>query len=134
MPHPDLTLPENRNLTPEERIQASLRTAMPSPAKLKEWLVASGRTWLVFNSIHLVDSMDHIAFDEKCREFQTMIANYRDHRSTIKTGDTETIAGKVVDKFHPETLTVTELDRAIRYLISQASTLDPTWSLGRDPA
>lgn len=131
MPHPDLTLPENRNLTPEERKSAAMNTWMTSPEKLIQWLEASGRTWIVFNARQFVEAQ---AWPSGAEAFQYLLAAYRDHRSTIPTGETETIAGKTVNKFHTESLTVIELDRVIRYLISQASTLDPTWSLERDPA
>jgi hypothetical protein len=131
MTKPELTLPENKSLSAEERIQASLRTAMASPEKLIQWLEASGRSCVVFNARQLVEALP---WPEGVSAFAQIVAAYRDHRSTIPTGETETIAGKVVDKFHTEALTVTELDRAIRYLISQASTLDSTWSLDRDPA
>ena len=114
-----------------ERMEAALRTSMASPEKLMQWLEASGRVWLVFNSRQLVQALP---WPEGASAFAQIVAAYRDHRSTIPTGDTETIDGQVVPKFYTETLTVTELDRAIRYLITQASTLDPTWSLNRDPA
>lgn len=131
MPNPDLIHPSIKDLTPEERMAAVLRTRMSSPAKLIEWLEASGRTWIVFNARQFVEAQ---AWPDGVSAFMQCVAAYRDHRSTIPTGDTETIEGVTVPKFHTEALTVTELDRVIRYLISQASSLDPTWSLERDPA
>ena len=130
MPKPELILPENKSLTAAECIQASLRTAMASPEKLIQWLEASGRSWLVFNARQLVEALP---WPEGVSAFAQVVAAYRDHRSTIPTGDTETISGRAVPKFHTETMPVTELDGAIRYLITQASTLDSTWSLERDP-
>lgn len=127
----DVTHPSVKTLTPEERIQASLRVAMSSSEKLIAWMEASGRTWIVFNSRQLIEALP---WPEGVSAFAQIIAAYRDHRSTIPTGDTETIDGVVVPKYHTETLTVTELDRAIRFLIAQASAIDPMWSLGRDPA
>jgi len=110
---------------------------MQGPSKLKEWLDASGRAWLVFNAGHLVDSMDTVIFDDKAKQFQTMIANYRDHRAGLKhhtIPDPRDPSGKTeMDVGYPETLTIDELDRAIRYLIAQASELDPTWKLESDP-
>ena len=131
MTTPDLTLPENRNLTPEERMQAALRVSLSSPEKLIQWLEASGRTWIVFNARQLVDALP---WPDGVSAFMQCVAAYRDHRSTIPTGETETVSGQEVPKFHTEALTVDELDRAIRFLISQASAQDPTWSLERPPA
>lgn len=135
MTAPDVTHPSNKGLTPEERMTAALRTGMASPDKLTQWLEASGRSWLVFNARQLVESLP---WPDGVSALAQIIAAYRDHRSTIPTGETETIEtpkGPVqVAKFHGEVLSVPELDRAIRYLITQASTQDPTWSLERDPA
>lgn len=127
----DFVLPEIKNMTPAERAQAIQSVGVSSPDQLIRWLEASGRAWLVLNARQFVEAQ---AWPDGVELFRLCLAAYRDHRSTIATGETETIDGKTVPKFHPETLTVVELDRAIRYLITQASTLDPTWSLERDPA
>jgi len=127
----EFLLPEVRKMSEIERSKAAMDTGMQSPAKMKQWLSASGRTWLVLNSVHLVDSFK---WPEGGEHFQNMVAAYRDLRSTIKTGETENIDGVSVEKCHGETLTVPEMDRCIRDLIGQITEMDPTWSLERDPA
>lgn len=100
-------------------------------AKLKEWVDASGRGWIVLNARQFVEALP---WPGGVRAFQECLAAYQDHRRTIETGDTEVISGVTVKKYHTDVLTVIELDRVIRYLIAQVSALDPTWSLERDPA
>ena len=126
IPHPSIA-----GMSAEERMQSALRTSMASPEKLIQWLEASGRAWLVFNARQLVQALP---WPDGASAFAQIVAASRDHRSTVSTGETETINGVTVPRFHTEALTVIELDRVIRYLITQASTLDPTWSLDRDPA
>ena len=117
-------------MSAEERAKSANETAI-SLEKLKEWLEASGRGWIIMDARQFVEAQP---WPWGVRAFQQCVAAYLDHRRAIKTGDTETINGVTVDKYHTDALTVPELDRAIRYLISQVSALDPTWSLNRDPA
>jgi hypothetical protein len=109
--------PVVRGMSQVERSEAQMRVALQTPGKLKEWLAQSGRTWLVFNGALLVDSC---VWPEGAEAVQLICANYRDHRAGLKEP-------------MPETLTIEELDRAIRYLVSQASALDPSWKLESDP-
>lgn len=113
----DVEHPIVRDMSAIERSEALMRVAMKSPEKMKEWADASGRTWCVFNTRMLIDSC---VWPEGAQAFQLMCANYRDHRAGLS------------DPL-PETLTATELDRAIRYLVAQITELDPTWTLGSDP-
>lgn len=112
--------PEVRHMSAVERSEAQMRVAEQSPEHMKRWLADSGRTWIVFNGPMLVDSMDSLIWGEKVRELQLLIANYRDHRAGLP------------DPL-PETLTVDELDRAIRYLVGQITDLEPTWTLESAP-
>jgi len=107
--------PEIQKMSLEERFIAQKNTAMTDPKKLLAWLEESGRTWLVFNARHLVESL---RFDD-LEMMQAIIANYRDYRATQKQDGQP----------HGETLEVYELDRAIRFLISQITAKDPNWSL-----
>jgi len=131
MTNPNILHPTIRDMSVIERSEAAMRTAMASPEKLKEWLNASGRTWLVLNGVQLVDSLP---WPTGVNAFMEVIAAYRDHRSAIPTGDTEKIGGGEVARYHTEALTLIELDRCIRFLIGQATALDSTWTLERDPA
>jgi hypothetical protein len=124
------------NLQPIEISEHQMRTAMQSPSHLREWLEKSGRQWLVLNGLHLVDALPWPTGAEALTQ---IIACYRDHRSVIATGETKmevdprTKQQVEVEVYHPETLTVTELDRAIRYLVGQITELKPGWAL-TDPA
>lgn len=115
---------------------AALATAMKSKEHLKMWLDASGRRWLVFNGIDLVESL---TFPEGAETLAQLVAAYRDYRRTLPTGAEEKMVHpdtKVevsVPTMKGELLEVEELDRAIRYLVLQMLERKPDWRLEGDP-
>jgi len=133
-----------------ERSEARLRVAMKSRDHLKRWVVESGRSWLIFDAVELIDSLppdppfpaegepEEIGALELLIQF---IACYRDHRACIPSTTGEMIqqkdpgTGKISEtpKTKPETLEVVELDRLIRWAIGQITEKDPEWSLDRSP-
>ena len=118
-----------------EQSEAQMNVAVKSPEHLQAWLEATGRDWLVFNTKDLVDALP---WPDGVDVLINFCRAYRDHRATKPTGDEELVPtpeGDVVPVpvFHGERLTVIELDRAIRYLVGQASQLDPSWSLEGSP-
>ena len=121
-----IEIPEIRKMSEEEKKQAIANVAISSPDHLKKWLVSSGREWLVLNSSHLVDALP---WPNGISALTQVIAAYRDHRMVLKTGEVE----NDLPVCYTETLTRTELDRCIRYLIGQITEIDPTWTLERDP-
>lgn len=108
--------PAVRAMSAIEKSEAQMRVAQTDPNHFKQWLAESGRTWLVFNGPMFVDA----SWPDGCKLLQVLVANYRDHRAGLR----EPL---------PETLTIEELDRAIRYFIAQASALDPSWKLENNP-
>lgn len=130
--------PAVRGMSEEERAEASTRVAVATPAQLKGWLRETGRQWLVFNAMDLVDSLP---WPEGVDSFMQFVECYRDHRSLIPSSTGEVVkmpdlksdprGRKMIEvpKGKPEVLELDELDSAIRYLINQAKELDPTWSL-----
>ena len=131
-----------RNMSAIERSEAQLRVAMQSPQKLKQWIEATGRTWMVFNAIDLVDALpwpppgakEPVGIDY----LMMIIQCYRDHRAAMETGDFETIKNPngvehKVAIMKGELLELPELDRAIRFLIGQATEKDPAWTLNNPP-
>jgi hypothetical protein len=126
---------ESKALTTDPRVVASraaMATALRSPDHMKAWLDASGRRWLIFNAIDLVDSL---TFPEGHQMFQLLVEAYRDYRRTVPTGRTETMIhpdtkqAVSVPLTKGETLEDAELDRAIRYLVGQMYERNPNWSL-----
>jgi len=115
-----------RNMSTIERSEAQMRVAMQSPEKLKKWVRESGRQWLVFNTLELVDALP---WPEGVGTLMQLIACYRDHRATLETGEYEEIGGQQVPVMKGEYLEVAELDRAIRYLIGKVTEKDPSWTL-----
>jgi len=114
----------------------AIATAMKSPDHLKAWLDASGRRWLVFNGIDLIDSL---TYPEGHDMLMLIVAAYRDYRRTIPTGEVEkmvhpdTNVEVEVPLTKGETLELAELDRAIRYLVAQMYQRKPDWKLEGEP-
>lgn len=109
---------------------------MKSPDHLKRWLAASGRQWLIFNALDLVDALEWPAGVDR---LQQLVASYGEHRSTIATGRTErnpdpTTGQEVeVPVYKGELLEREELDRCVRFLVAQLIAKDPTWKLTNPP-
>ena len=120
----------------EARSKILLNVAMKEPGHLKKWLQESGRRWLVFDSLELVDSLP---FPDGLDTLMQIIACYRDHRRAIPSGGFEempdpTLGQKVrVPLMKDENLEVAEMDRLIRYYIGKASEKDPNWKLDNPP-
>lgn len=123
-------------LSLQEQSERLLRVSLSSPEQLKEWLEKSGRKWLVFNALELVDALP---FPDGVDTLIQVIACYRDYRSTLPNGETikytDPTLGNVVDRplYKGEMLGVDELDRVIRYLIRQITDKNPKWSLNDAP-
>lgn len=126
----------NPGMTAEERIEAVLRVSMKDKDHLKRWLRGSGRQWLVFNALDLVDAL---RWPDGIDVLMQIVASYRDHRSAIETGRFE-------QQKHPQTgelvevpvckgedLEIEEIDRAIRWLVAKALEKDPRWTLNNEP-
>lgn len=110
--------------------------SMKSPDHLKEWLGESGRRWLIFDGLDLVDALD---FPAGIRSLMEIINQYQAFRGTKMSGRVETfkhpITGDVVERPLPKdsVLEVEEIDRAIRYLVGLISAKDENWSLNNPP-
>ena len=116
---------------------AQKNVAIKSPEHLKQWLSETGRRFLVFNALDLVDALPWPGGHEALVQ---IIMAYRDHRYAVPTG----VSVTAPHAFHPgetinvpitktEFLEIEEMDRAIRDLIGQASAKDPKWSLENSP-
>jgi hypothetical protein len=114
-----------------------VNTAMKDPDHLKRWLDASGRRFIVLKSEDVVDALWGVG--DGVDLFIQLLAIYRDHRKAQPSGRMETVKDprtqEQVQVSIPkgETLEIDELDRAIRWMINQASTLDPEWKLENPP-
>lgn len=120
--HPDMT--------PEERLEALARVSIKDKDHLKRWLQASGRTWLTFNALDLVDALP---WPDGVDLLMQIVARYREHRSSLETGrhETQIVAAtgtKVqVPIFKGEGLEVEEMIQAVQALIGQIREKDPKW-------
>lgn len=127
---------EERKVSAIEASEARIRVAMKDPDHMKGWMHASGRRWLVLNGDHLVDSLP---WPDGVEAFMQVIACYRDHRAALDTGELQLVehseSGEMreVPLYYPETLTLTELDRAIRWMVGRITDLDSDWKLTNDP-
>ncbi len=114
-------------LSPEQ-----LAVAMKDPGHLKQWLEASGRRYMVFPAMELVDALPWPGGHEALLQ---IIAAFRDHRRVMETGryafeEHPVTHEKVkVPVYKSELLEPEEVDRAIRYLVERMLEHDPSWSL-----
>lgn len=123
-------------LSVDERVKRLFNVSIKNKDHLKKWLEASGRRWLVFEALDLVDALP---WTEGVDDLMRVVACYRNHRSQIPTGRVEVqkdpTLGKQVEvpTMKTDLLEIEELDRCIRNLIRQASEKDPTWKLDNPP-
>jgi hypothetical protein len=93
---------------PEEKLRLQqLRTAVTDPGRLKAWLVASNRKYLV---LHGVDLVDALAFPDGLIDLQNILSNYLERRRQIETGRTVNMQ----PVFKDEVLEVSELSELLR--------------------
>lgn len=123
-------------LSMKEMSERLLRVSLKDPGHLKEWLEASGRRWLIFDSRDLVDSLP---FPDGIDDFMRVVACYREHRSQQPSGRYEIqqdpTLGKTIEVplMKGELLEVEELDRVIRACIRVITEKDPSWKLENPP-
>lgn len=123
-------------LSVDEKAKRLFNVSIKSKDHLKEWLEASGRRWLVFDALDLVDALP---WTDGVDDLMRVVACYRSYRSQIPTGRMEvqqdpTLGKRVeVPLMKTDMLEIEELDRCIRNLIRQASEKDPTWKLDNPP-
>ncbi|MFA4944418.1 MAG: hypothetical protein WC789_06930 [Lentisphaeria bacterium] len=109
------------------------RSALASPEKLKAWLAASRRSFVVFDSLHLADSLP---WPDGVREFTALVDRYRQHRERAlppRPKEGEDLLGHpsvgmvcMTDVLEPE-----ELDRLVHWAASLLLEVDPGWTFER---
>jgi len=110
-----------------------VNTAMKDQDHLKRWLSGTGRQFIVLNSGDLVDALWGVG--DAVDLLIQLLAIYRDHRAAQPSGRVERVREPVSKEMveipipKGEKLELAEIDRCIRWLIGQASALDPEWSL-----
>ena len=118
------------DMTEKEMQEAIDRVTLKDKDQLKQWLIDSGRRYLVFDSLHLLEALP---FPEGTRLLQFVLDYYRKYRMSLPTGDTvkepNPVDGKPVDVevMHDEVLSVNEYDQVIRYLVNQLTNKKPDW-------
>lgn len=121
-------------LTPESAAalqrERAMKAAMADPEHLKRWLKESGRRYMVFDGLELVDALP---WPGGVQELMDLTHLYAQHRRKIPSGrfEKQQVMGNTVDVeiFKTEKLELAELDRVIRFLVAQAYEQDPQWSL-----
>lgn len=131
--HKGVVSKEAQDMSFEDKSKCLLRVSIKDPEHLKRWLDESGRRFLVFDAIDLVDSLP---FPEGVETFMQVVACYRDHRAAKPSGRTETHKNPLGEKFETtiyktDVLEVEEMDRAIRYLVNQITQKMPDWDLNK---
>lgn len=129
--------------TPEALREAQQRVALTDPDHLVRWLQASNRAFLVLYAPDLVDALQGPHEDSfGLHALQQVINAYRGHRMALPSGEareevvtapdgtTSTVRTEVMKD---DTLTLPELDRAIRQLVREMMDRDPAWKLTNDP-
>ena len=112
------------------------RVAMKDPNHLKKWLEKTGRKWVIFDALDLVDSLP---WPDGVDEFGRVVACYTNHRRSIPSNRTEIqhdpIEGKDIEVtiYKTDVLEKEECDRLIRHLIKEQSERFPEWKLEDPP-
>jgi hypothetical protein len=121
----------NPDMTAEERIEALNNVAIKSPEQLKKWLQASGRKWLIFDSLDLVDAL---RWPDGVDLLMQVIACYRNRRASLDTGRTEVVfdetrGGEVeIPVFKGEGLELDEMQQVVVWLLGEIRKEDPEWT------
>jgi hypothetical protein len=120
----------------KELAQAQVNVAMKDPEHLKNWLEASGRRWLIFRSVDLINALP---WPQGVGQLMGVINTYRDYRGGIPSGELEKMTHPVTGEefevaiMKTDLLEVNELDQAIRFLIGKITEKDGTWKLENSP-
>ena len=131
MGQPNFEVPMIQGMDSEDRILARERIAMKDKKKLKQFLEASGRRYLILDSWELLDAFPDWAWGSEL--LMQMISCLRAHRATIPTGRKETITDPRTKKQHDvdvmkgEALELEEVEGAIQQLINRGLEIDPNW-------
>lgn len=124
--------PDIQGLDCKEKYDCVQRVSMSDPQHLKSWLRETGRRWLIFDALELVDSLP---FPGGVDSLIQLIACYRDHRRAIVTGRIESLLDPTlgvpveVPVAKGENLELDEMEQVVRYLIRQIVERDPAWRL-----
>lgn len=116
----------------KEVYEAMDNVTLKGKDQLKRWLVDTGRRYLVFDSLQLVDSL---SFPEGISILQGLIKTYSDYRSGIPTGKKRVEKNPVngedceVDVMHTDTFTAEELEEVFKFVIKQIIEIDPNWRI-----
>lgn len=125
-------IPQVAQMTATERLEARANVSA-TKAQVLEYLHASGREWMVINTVDFVNALDVRAIEA----FQQIMARYRLYRNAKRTGrkieveDPTTKKRYVVDETYGEQLDLVEAEQALRYLLALVRELDPGWTLAR---
>lgn len=117
----------------KELAQAQQNVAIKDPDHLKRW-IAEQRPFLIFVGDDLMESLK--PFWPTCQEeLQRIVNQYMAFRMNRPTGDVrlekEPITGKQIEVtlYKDDTLTLTELDRLVRWGVRQILDQDEHWEL-----
>lgn len=107
-----------------ELAEEQVRVAMKSKEHLKDWLQKTGRGFIVFNAMDLVDSL---SWPGGARALQEILHTYREHRRQLPAGGVEVVEvdGEKVEipKMKDEGLTKSEERRVVNQIVPGASGL-----------
>lgn len=119
-----------------ELVEARERISIKDPGHLKRWLDATGRRYLIFDALDLVDAL---SWPSGVDSLMGLVAAYDGHRRSLETGRHERVIDPTLGKeievpvFKTEVLELEELDRCIRFLIKLAKEKDGSWMLTNPP-
>lgn len=125
--------------SPAELTRAAERTAMASPTQLKQWLIASGRRYIIFDSDDLVDALPWPGGVEALTQ---VVECYRQHRCVdiaeegpcpscngALSGDCMACNGVGIERrYKSDVLELDEMKAVVAYLVERIRKTDPNWS------
>lgn len=75
-----------KDLTEDHIKEAMESVSLKDKDTLRKWLIETGRRYLIFDTIHLIDAL---AFPEGIGVLQHLIKAYGDYRRGLPSGDTK---------------------------------------------
>lgn len=121
-----------KDMEAKEIQEALERVSLKDKDTLKNYLLDSGRRYMIFNSVHLVDAL---SFPTGIAMLQTIIHQYKEHRNTIPTGNYRSEKNPVDSQFVSvpimleDKFNLDEMKDLVKFLLNKITDMDPSFRI-----